>query len=344
MVSSLNRVWASPGEKVWVLGHPAQRCAFQRAGSVWNCIDPGFEPEGVSGLSANNVWFAGSGGQVARWNGTAMSPVSQLSGLDGSNAVTGVSANAVFQACETKIAQFDGIAWTSTPVAGLSMNEKLSTIWAVSATDVWAGTDQGKLVHWVGGATSIAASFNGSKFTAIWGASTTDIWAATQGGSFVHLTGGTWTPVGSGFTDPIWGLWGSSASDVYATGRTGGYLHYDGTSWTWKPVAWTSPFAAGKIHGTGPSDVWGLDGMSGDSVVHFDGTTWSRFSLGNVYLEDLWAAGPNDVFALGRGTVYHFDVHGWTSTRVTASPSRRIWGTGPRDLFLFTSSGVLRYQ
>ena len=60
-------------------------------------------------------------------------------------------------------------------------------------------------------------------------------------------------------------------------------------------------------------------------------------------LGDVWGSGPDDVFAVGAGTILHYDGTTWTNM---ASNSKMgggaVWGSGPNDVYAVGPNVILR--
>lgn len=72
------------------------------------------------------------------------------------------------------------------------------------------------------------------------------------------------------------------------------------------------------------------------SIFRFDGNAWTEELTGLPLLLDVWASGPEDIYAVGvLGTILHFDGNEWTQTRLNSDLHPiAIWGTGPDELFV----------
>ncbi|NOZ28470.1 MAG: PKD domain-containing protein [Chloroflexi bacterium] len=96
------------------------------------------------------------------------------------------------------------------------------------------------------------------------------------------------------------------------------------------------------IWGTSPSDIYVVG--SRYTILHYDGTSWSRVGPNNLsyYLYDVWGSASNDVYVLGEyGEVYHYNGSTWSNFQLTQAGSSlglsraySIWGTGPDNIFI----------
>jgi hypothetical protein len=211
----------------------------------------------------------------------------------------------------------------------------LASVWAVSASDVFAVGDAGVIIRRQGGAWTVMTSPTTENLRGVWAASSTDAWAVGSNGAIVHYDGASWTPYTGAGNGNLAAVWGSGASDVWAVGP-GVTVHWDGTSWSM-----SSPGLGGtplSVSGTGPTDVWacgegakvrhytgtwsapiypitafsdyyaitakGSDVWVSSSypnrqTLHYAGGAWTPYATGGVVFEGLYEAASNDVWGVG---------------------------------------------
>jgi hypothetical protein len=240
----------------------------------------------------------------------------------------------------------DGASWhTQGSPSGLEGDcSRLAGIWGSSASDVFAISSCGALIHYDGQAWSLrdpgplaAANLeNYSSYTSsLWGASAADIFVAGSGFSeqsgpyaaVYRYNGSGWTthPVTYGDSASCNGVWGTSASDVYAVGGddAGGYVsHWNGTDWSASfPINATDALADIQlvaVWGSSASDVFAVGGGilddSAGIILHYNGKQWSPVDTGQVSrLNSVWGTYASDVFAVGMGgMILHYDGTVWT--------------------------------
>jgi len=195
--------------------------AYQWSGSAWRTLPlpstiPYLSLAHVKAFSPSNAWAVGtatdSAGTVStpvvtHWNGTSwtQSPTPYTTTLSLTmNAVSGSSPSDVWIAGKAQtrayrahvahsvLEHFDGRAWSQVAVPD---DTGLVDLAALSATDAWALTADGVVLHWNGTAWTAATRFVGG--TALAAASPTNVWV---GGiivngklSLAHYNGTTWT-------------------------------------------------------------------------------------------------------------------------------------------------------
>src|SRR5262249_33179989 len=110
--------------------------------------------------------------------------------------------------------------------------------------------------------------------------------------------------------------------------------HWDGSQWSVVPtVAGNGSSALLAVSATGPNDVGavgdqtmpGSDTLAAPMIEHFDGSQWKVATLpdiGNSKLTGVYAAAPNDVWAIGQfgfglnQAFLHWDGRSWSPAAV----------------------------
>jgi hypothetical protein len=170
----------------------------------------------------------------------------------------------------------------------------------------------------------------------VWGTGPDDVYVAPNINFVLHWKG-TWVKETSGVPLAVvfHEFWGTGPNDVWAAG--GGLMHTTGDG-TWTSVRIPADNAGiGAITGFG-THVWGL-GLNG-YVIHNKGDgNW--ISEGRNLMSsanDIWAAGPEEVYVVGSSQVIHRTNDGkWTNEpieRGDAGGLLCVWGSGPTDVFV----------
>ena len=97
--------------------------------------------------------------------------------------------------------------------------------------------------------------------------------------------------------------------------------------------------------GTGDGTTGGDDGMALDGVCSVDGWCWvSPMPHGNT-IEAWWAAGPNEVWAVGTGgSIAAFDGMAWTfEPAFTDNALRGVWGAAGDDIWAVGEEGTIAH-
>jgi len=345
---------------------------------VWGTVDSPNQGDrqnvllDVKALSPTDVWVVGEWNPgvpptetgrrtlTEHWDGSTFSivpsPNADWPGVDKSTleGVSGVSSRDVWAVgyaqdfgslrSTTLTARWDGAAWRLVPSpnpAGDSLPNGLTSVAAVSSTDVWAvgaaGFPQKPLIlRWNGSVWTVvpnACKAPLQSVTAIRGL-TVDLWAV--GGSTTCRVGlAGWREVPSPQPPPgeaylLQDVSGTSPRDVWAVGfraiQQGEHVtfaplieHWDGSRWSLNlNIPGQSLYGVKAI---APNDAWavGTDGAQ-QIILHWDGSSWSQVptpSPGGGRLLDVEASGPADLWAAG----WFFDRDFRQRTLVEQAPS-----------------------
>ncbi|MCB2157052.1 WD40 repeat domain-containing protein [bacterium] len=186
----------------------------------------------------------------------------------------------------------------------------------------------------------------GSTINAVWAPAVDHVYAGGEGGTLLRWDGSGWEWVNTATNMTIYDIHGTSETDIWAVG--GNFdadlsdrsliLHYDGNSW----VHHTAPtdtfgqtFPIESVHAIAYDDVWAT-GASYAFIYHWDGQSWTM-SIPPVSVEgnfnDVWAAGPDNVFFAGtHGQILHLDHGVWRLEQklqegdFTTNILTQVWG------------------
>ncbi len=151
-------------------------------------------------------------------------------------------------------------------------------------------------------------------------------------------------------------VWAYSAADTtaraFAVGfdtaaQSGVIYHYNGLSWVTMPT--------GSAKYSYLEGVWGLSATDAfavgrDIIFRYNGQQWNQMAVyGNYDLEDVWASGPNNAFAVGaNGLILHYTgpkADPWTEWAPMNSGVNKtllaVWGAGPNDVWAVGEEEVL---
>jgi hypothetical protein len=132
-----------------------------------------------------------------------------------------------------------------------------------------------------------------------------DLWA---GGNSVLLRrkGSAWTRFDA--PGPISMLWADDPPgvDLFGLVKGKGIFRFDGTSWTA-----SLPGAVDRMAVVSRSQAYAIER---ETILGWDGQTWTERFRASSPLRDIWAGGPADVLAVGGPIAVHFDGSGWTET------------------------------
>lgn len=132
------------------------------------------------------------------------------------------------------------------------------------------------------------------------------------------------------FGGPPLDMHGIADNDVYAVLGTWGISHFDGE--VWKDVTADCLGASDYLMAvwqTAPNVV--MVGGYGFVVRVDNGACTKWMTADGNQVVDLWASGPNDIYAAALSGVWHFDGTGWT--QVVTESSVGVWGSGPSNVY-----------
>ena len=230
-------------------------------------------------------------------------------------------------------AKYDGTTWVETVVGAASMY----AVWGTSATDVYAVGQLGPnsaIEHYDGSTWSPVTVANAGILRAVWGTGN-EVFAMGSGTMLAHGVAGAFSlqPIPS---INARGIWGSAVDDVFIVGDSGTILHWDGASWTQLETAFDTMLYA--ISGSSAAEVFAVG--DGGAIERYTGLGWAHVTKQPVAvrLRDIWAAAPNEAFAVGNSndsTIFHWTNGAWQpemSAPAIAASLVSVWGRSSTDV------------
>lgn len=307
---SLNGVWGSGPNDVWIVGSPDLTLHWDGAHLLSANASTRQTIFGVWGSGKSDVWAFSTGN--AMWHSSGFE--------DGGDGGAGWS-------------MFDGGGdaggWPGS----------ISAMWGRNADDVWAvGPFQAQLSTptvwhcdgWRNGAPEWAFANTRSatadepahpeaiSFNAIWGNAKSEIWIVgaagkTRYGKGFDADAGTWTPVNSATSTDLYAVWGSPDGVVWAAGAGGTMRRFvlGASGWVASAVPLPTTATIFGLYGFAANDVWAVG--SAGTILHYDGKAWTHAveqpdASDSGAADDLftvWGSGPDDVWVGGRNALFH---------------------------------------
>ncbi len=185
------------------------------------------------------------------------------------------------------------------------------------------------------------------QLSCVWAASDSAVFAGGDKGAIYRCDGSTWTLTQIATDHGVEALWGRSPSDVYAGVTDWGgqnLLHFDGHEWFPVDTGSDAP----------PNDLWGDDtghlfAVCSNTILHFDGTSWSNETLPtppDQWLRAIWGVSLSDIFVVGsEGVILHFDGAEWTSMESPTSVGLYdVWGTSSTDVYAVGRKTIIHFD
>ena len=192
--------------------------------------------------------------------------------------------------------------------------DNLLSVAMVSASEGWAVSDYGDILHYTGGSWQTVASPTSNFLYSVAMVSASEGWAVGDYGTILHYTGGSWHSVASPTNGTLYSVAMVSASEGWAVGV--GILHYTGGSW--KTVVSETFHSLHSVAMVSASEGWAVGTING-AIMHYTGGSWQSvasptanelYSVAMVSASEGWAVGWN-------GTILHYTGGSWQSV---ASP------------------------
>ncbi|MCA9664907.1 MAG: hypothetical protein KC503_04940 [Myxococcales bacterium] len=165
--------------------------------------------------------------------------------------------------------------WTTSSTTGgttLTSGNPMRGIWGISASDVWAVGDNGKILHYTGSSWAAVTSPTTANLYAVWGTAADNVYAAGLDGTVLRWDGSTWAKVAMTVQTYFYALWGTGASNIFAVGQSlfapdEQIVVYNGTNWA--KLAPPQGTVAQGVWGTSPTNVF-VVGNNG--IIRYTGT------------------------------------------------------------------------
>ncbi len=227
-------LWAD-GSEVWAVARPPATVPYaacvllRQQGARWireHEILEGWGGCAVWAGSAKDIWML-STTKIAHWDGQAWTEAD--SPVEGDPVRLWGSAGTVWASGGARVARLDGGAWSALlSPRDLYPEKTLQALWCGASEPVAAGAGMILTRSEAGW----GVSWEGQEtVAALWGPpGSDDLWAVGSDGLILRRSLGVWTRQPSGTSEPLHGVWGRNAMDVYAVGR-GTLLHFDGAAW-----------------------------------------------------------------------------------------------------------------
>jgi hypothetical protein len=186
------------------------------------------------------------------------------------------------------------------------------TMWANSTSVIWAGTTDGKILHYNGTSWTVTNDFNFTGWYDIaCNSSGSKCWAVGNTGDIAYYNGSNWTTSVVPSPTIMGGVWVVSDSDVWAVGANARIWHYNGTAWSlftttsgnqiWYDVTCSSA-----------TNCWAV-GAAG-ALARYNGTSWTTSTIPSpALIWDVKALSASDVWAVGdSGRIWHYNGTSWS--------------------------------
>jgi hypothetical protein len=183
------------------------------------------------------------------------------------------------------------------PSTVLAANDHIHALAGSSASDVWLGTQSGRLVHFDGENFTLETTYPGA-LTDIEVVAANDIYVSGAHG-VDHYDGEEWSPENASFST-VYAVAARTATDVWAVGASGNIYRKLAGTWQSHDRSGTAGYQA--VIPLGANDVW----VVGREFVHFDGLAWTVSSAPDVFLAAAGTPAGSAVAVGQNGATVHF--------------------------------------
>jgi len=228
--NNLLDIWGSSPHDAFAVGDEGTIVHYN--GSSWTEMNSGTLEclRGVYGTSPNNVFavggslsgslWKGSAGPILHYDGSKWTPVDYELTEDNFWDVW-CSTDEVFVIAGREVHHYDGTQWE---LMNTGSSHTLSSIWGISADDVYVAGASGTVLHYNGSRWRSLHTDTEYDLFSIWCGSAADIFVVGFRGVFLHYDGSQWVEHRFG-GEPLYDVWGTS-STIFVVGQLGFGLRY----------------------------------------------------------------------------------------------------------------------
>jgi hypothetical protein len=311
--------------------------------ATWGWMNPaaqGNALRAIWGESADNLFVAGTGGTVMRYDGSSWKRT-QTPASDVLNGIWGSSANDVVAVgFDGTIVRWNGSSWSKEASGATGF---LQGVWGSGPNDVFA-VGQGRLIlHYNGGTwTPMTVPVGGGNLENVWGSGPDNVYVTGLGPKLLHYNGATWSELTTPATFALHAIWGDGPDNIYVVGGNGAAVHWDGTLWSVINVG--SPVGFNGVTGTPGGSVYAV-GQSG-LAYEWNGTLWTQMPTRSFKAYTAVLAIDNDVIAVGdAGTIHRLDAGEWTPmTGGLSIDLEDVWCAPNGDAFAVGDLGTIMHH
>lgn len=346
-------IWGTGPDDVFVVGYvrdgSSDGLVWHYDGSSWSETRIGSRLYAVSGTGSDNVFAAGTYGQLYRYNGSSWLTQSSL-GTNDIYAIWCASVSDMWAAGYKydygisryvgALWRFNGISWVEQ--GGSMFLDRLDALDGSASNDVYLAGEGNQLARFDGSSWEFVSDLRvtGNDLSGIWGFSSWDVWASGEYETTVHFDGSAWSAVENAGSEHLGALWGSAPDNLYAVGGEGRILRYDGFTWS-EVVHGLTTESLGSIWGTSASDIW-VGGSEG-TLLRFNGSVWYDVGVDDIthgWVGDIWGASPNDYYFVVESAILHYDGYNWEILNIPDHYVGSVHGVSTDQVY-FTATAVL---
>jgi hypothetical protein len=234
------------------------------------------------------------------------------------------------------------VHWTTLRPAGISL-QTYESVWANSASDIYAAGLASTVAHYNGTAWSLLASPGLGDLQGVFGFPSDTVWVVGTSGGRARWNGTAWTTFSTPtVTGTLYAVWGSSTTNVYAVGDNGTILHFNGTAWSTESPLLPFTGSLRSVWGTSDGSTVYAVGLGGAILERVFGIWVQVTSPITSDLRGVWGTG-SDFYAVGvSGRILHTSGLSWsTMTSPVTGTLKEVHGTGTTDIYAAGDNGAV---
>lgn len=215
-------------------------------------------------------------------------------------------------------------------------------------------TSRSYIGRYVDGASDMSVlADSGQRVRGLWGAVADDVWAVGDFGTLMRWDGREWKNANRSTVQELRAIAVAAPDDAWAVGRNETLLHFTGDRWkaAARPAGdWPEPWSVSMA---GRGAAWGLSQMTEGhflsppdhrqtTISRLTGGTWQLAGRVDFDLNAIWAASPDEAWAVGdQGTLARCNPSCASVPSPTQASLKAVWGSSPRDVWASGESGTL---
>jgi len=235
------------------------------------------------------------------------------------------------------------VHWTTLRPAGISL-QTYESVWANSATDIYAAGLASTVAHYNGTAWSLLPSPGLGDLQGVYSSPGDTVWVVGTTGGRARWNGTAWTTFSTpAVAGTLYAVWGTSTSNVYAVGDNGTILHFNGAAWSTEspPLLFTGSLRS--VWGTSDGSIVYAVGLGGAIIERFLGVWMQVASPTTSDLRGIWGTAGGDFYAVGvSGHILHTGGLGWSAMLSPVTGTlKEVNGTGTGDIYAAGDNGAV---
>jgi len=232
--------------------------------------------------------------------------------------------------------------WRAHPQSGTITSSQINCADSLSDTDIWAGANDGKILHYNGTIWSEFVDFGNENVLGIDMLSASSGWAVGQSGKIWYYNGTTWSEFIDFGSNDVNAIEMINSSSGWAVGQSAKIYYYNGT--TWAEFTDLGNFDLNTVDMVSASDGW--TGGSNSRIYRYNGTVWSEnINIGGgININKIFMLSSTDGWAaLSSGKIYRWNGSIWAQQTDTGNENWTIYILSASSGWTAGTGGLIYY-